>query len=293
MNPWNKYNQCMAIAARCGFVFCKLFKIDVVNHNSLWIDLYPINGSHNDNIHMVSDRNSNKLEIYFNLDSKKYPFSNEELNNIAYKLGVGMLNQYAIIDDGIIFFLDESKNIPLYEDSFLFIDTEQKGKTVTTDFPLIHYLQTELEVSTCLYLNSQKIVRPNAAVVKNGSSMFDIDDFLQQQSFLIIYISKINGIIDVELENNNFIENANNIFSSSSLISSLPFYGIDGDGINDATARIYLSASDDINYIHKVQINRFENYLLSRHDIENAIPLIKNKIGLYGSFDVNSFWGCH
>lgn len=289
MTPWNKFNQCMAIAARCSSVFCKLFKIEVTTHHSLWIDLYPIDRSSN-NIHMVSDSDSNKLEIYFNLSSKIHPFSEDELNSIAYKLGINLLNQYAIIDDGIIFFLDELKNVSFYEDSFSFMGADHKLKTIETDYPLLHYMQTEIEVGTIIYLDSHQIIRPNAAVVKNGIPMFDVDKFIQQQSFLIIYISKTNGVIDVDFENCNFVENPINIFGSISLVSSLPYYGVE-DNDNNGTARIYFSSYDDNNGIHKLQINRFENVILSKEDIENALLKIQEKMGLSKSFNVDNFWG--
>lgn len=284
----------MAIAARCSQVFCKLFNIQVDNNRwSLWIDLYPINGSHEDDIHMVSDRNSNRLEVYFNFDSMKFPFTEEALNCIAYKLGIGILKQYAIVDNGVIFTLDESINYPFYENTFSFMDIDQKERNITTDFPLLHHLETELEVGTSIYFETHEIIRPNSNVVKNGIPMFEIDKFRQQQIFLIISIIKKDSTIEVELENHNFIENAADIFSAMSLISALPFYGNDEENSKDGLAKLYLSSSNKMGFINIVQIHRFDNTLLSKEDIKRAIPKIQDSLGLSASFCVDTFWGLH
>ena len=293
MTPWNQFNQCMAIATRCSQVFCKLFKIQVCNYRLLWIDLYPLNGLHKDNIHMVCDRNSNKLEVYFNFNSMKYPFTKDDLDSIAYKLGMGILSQYVIIESGIIFILDESVNYPFYENAFSFMDIDQKERTITTDFPLLHHLQTELEVGTSIYFETHEIIRPNSAIVKNGIPMFDPQKFRQHQAFLIVSIIKSGGAIEVKLDNNNFIENATNIFNGMSLISSLPFYGNEKESSENGAAKIYLSASVEMGFINIVQVHRFDNTLLSKREIEEAIPKIQDSLGLSASFCVDTFWGLH
>ena len=241
---------------------------------------------------MVSDRNSNKLEVYINFNSMKYPFTKDNLDGIACKLGMGILNQYAIIDGGIIFILYESVNYPFYENTFSFMGIDKKERTITTDFPLLHHLQTELEVGTSIYFETHDIIRPNSTVVKNGIPMFDPQKF-KQQAFLIVNIIKRDSTIVVELDNNNFIENATNIFNGMSLISSLSFYGNDNASSKNGSAKIYLSASVEMGFVNMVQVHRFDNTLLSKREIEEAIPQIQDSLGLSASFSVDTFFGVH
>lgn len=291
MTPWNQFNQCMAIAARCNQAFCKLFRIQVSNNRSLWIDLYPLNGSHKDNIHMVSERNSNKLEVYFNFSSRNCPFTDDDLNYIAYKLGMGILNQYVVVDSGVVFILDESLDYPLYEDTFSFISKDMDEKTITTDFPLLHHLHTELEVGTSISCETNEIIRPNTAIIKNGIPMFDIQKFNQLQNTLIVKIIKIDGSIKVELDNNNFMENATNLFNGLSLMSTLSFYGNEKESDENGLTQIYLSASAENGIENIVRIHRFDNTLLSKREIEETMPKIQDALGFSASFNVNTYWG--
>lgn len=287
MKPWNKYNQCMAIAARCSQIFCKLFNIQVSNYKmSLRIELYPINGTtYNNVINMVCGKDSNTLEVFLNF---KRSFTDEQLNNIAYNLGVGIADRFFVYREdecGIIgFMLNEFSEYPLYEDNYTFMNGNNQATTIKSDFPLIHYLQTELEVGTLLYHETKDILRPNVPIIKNGSPMFDIQKFTQQQSTLIITIAKNDNSINIELNNHNFTENALNIFKGMSLLTALPFYGIK-ENKDKGIARIYLTGSNigEINNI--VSINRFSNSDLSKQDIETAIPIIERKLGFNSSFD--------
>ncbi len=291
MTPWNQINQCMAIAARCNQVFCKLFKIQVSNNRSLWIDLYPLNGSHKDNIHMVSDRNSNKLEVYFNFSSRRVRFTEGDLNYIAYKLGMGILNQYIVVDGGVVFILDESLDYPLYEDTFSFMGIDGGEKTITTDFPLLHHLHTELEVGTSIFCETDEIIRPNTAIIKNGTPMLDVQKFKQSQNTLIVKIVKKNGCLEVELDNNNFMENATNLFNGLSLMSTLSFYGNEKESDENGLTQIYLSASVENGIENIVRIHRFNNVLLSKREIEEAMPKIQDALGFNDSYNVNTYWG--
>ena len=165
---------------------------------------------------MVSDRDSNRLEVYFNFSSRRCPFTEGDLNFIAFKLGMGILNQYVVVNGGVIFMLDESLDYPLYEDTFSFMGIDGAEKTIRTDFPLLHHLHTELEVGTSISCETDEIIRPNTAIIKNGAPMFDLQKFKQLQNTLIVKIAKKDGNIEVELDNNNFMENATNLFNGLS-----------------------------------------------------------------------------
>lgn len=292
MTSWNRFNQCMSIAARCNQVFCKLFRIQVSNiMRSLWIDLYPLNGSRKDNMLMVSLRNSNKLEIYFNFSSRINRFTEDDLNNIAYKLGMGILSQYAVINDGIVFILDESVNYPFYENTFSFMGIDGVEKTITTDFPLLHHLHTELEVGTSISCETNEIIRPNTAIIKNRIPMFDLQKFKRLQNTLIVKIVKKDGILEVELDNNNFMENAMNLLKGLSLMSTLSFYGNEKERDENGLAQIYLSASIGDGIDNIVRIHRFDNILLSKREIKEAMPKIQEALGISASYNVDTYWG--
>mgnify|MGYP003196910834 FL=1 len=46
-------------------------------------------------------------------------------------------------------------------------------------------------------------------------------------------------------------------------------------------------------FINIVQVHRFDNTLLSKREIEEAIPKIQDSLGLSASFCVDTFWGLH
>ena len=49
----------------------------------------------------------------------------------------------------------------------------------------------------------------------------------------------------------------------------------------------------EMGFINIVQVHRFDNTLLSKREIEEAIPKIQDSLGLSASFCVDTFWGLH
>lgn len=291
MKLWNKYNQCMEIATRCSKVFAKLFKIKVTNGNSLWINLLPISDNPLFNIHMVSDKTSDKLEVYINSNdsSIKSQLGTDTLDSIAYRLGNGIVNQYAIIDYGIIFLLDHNKEYGFYEDTYSFISENDTITSIQSDFPLLHHIKTDIELSTQLFYEDSGIKSPATHVAKNGVKMFDYDYFTQLNNALEINVSKIASNIDVQIIDHNF--GRNNLFNVMSLLSSLPFYGVKEPFSSDLPTKIYLRAINNFSFEDGVQILSTSNQSLSKSDLELAILETENKLGFCEHRNWNKYLG--
>lgn len=74
-------------------------------------------------------------------------------------------------------------------------------------------------------------------------------------------------------------------------MSTLSFYGNEKESAENGLTQIFLSASVENGIENIVRIHRFDNVLLSKREIEEAIPKIQDALGFIASYNVNTYWG--
>ena len=291
MTPWNLINASMQIAARCSEVFSKQFVYRVTRFTALWIDATPIfNPSEAPyNIHMVAERNSNCLEVYLNFG--KYLnldwFEKETMDHLAYLIGHDIASRYSIVEGnrGFLFYFDNDLYYQEYEDHYEFNLNGEK-KVVDTDFPLLHYMQTEFDVEFLMF-KEMGLKGGLSNISKNGKSIFNMLNFKNQSSWEIVRIEKKDNQYIVSIEEHHFSckNETMSYIGQLSILEKIPTLPVQNG--ENPYMEIYFSKTHSLG--NAVKIERLRNYGLTPDDIKASIPLLCEKLMLSSSHD----WANH
>jgi hypothetical protein len=238
---------------------------------------------------MAAYRDRNILEVFLNFLDREYhqiDFEQDELDNIAYALGHGIAERVAYAKDksAIIFFFDESRDYPEYENEYKF-SVDGETIEVKSDFPLINYMQTEFDLEFVMF-NEKRLKKGISDITKNGQPLFDIVHFMDQPSWGIIRIEKSSTGYIVALQDCNFF----NTFKYNTRIMSYigqyakleMFPTLDKKPGMNPFIEIYMSG-DEKNF--GATVERVRNYGLSPEDIRKSLPQVIEKIPVPSGVD--------
>ena len=273
MNSWNFTNSVFKVASRINYRFCRAFNIQVTKTSNLFVEFFEDNDSM-PKITMIDKSRLNGVEIYFHRDFINLDHADKKsIEKLVYDLGHDIIDCFNYFDNVLFLMFKEGLEYPSYKDKYEFLVNGEKQE-IETDFPLLHYLQTEFEVHHFLSYDFYEFDE-RRDIQRNGKPLFNILEVLEKDNICRLNIEIVNGKIEVNSSMRDFKLYTHQIMKLlTSYIKATRNNSPQNNGAK--TAEIFFTKEkSDL----KIKIERIKTNNFTKSDWKAALPVINEHLG--------------